>query len=66
MNKLYQWHYNKTRAKLISETEEYGLRILDEDKFNKHVKDTTKRNIIYNIIFFALIILIIIRWIIGG
>lgn len=64
MNKFYTWQYNKTRAKLLAEVEESGLRILDEDKFNQHVKESTKRNIKYNIIFIILIIAIIIKWII--
>ena len=66
MNKITKWFYERERKKMTQEVDEYGLQIIDEDRFHRHVLKVTKTNIIYSIIFFSLVILVIIKWIRGG
>jgi len=48
----------------MDEVEEYGLRIMDEEKLHKRVLRISKKNMIFTFIFWGMIILIITKWVI--
>jgi len=63
MNKFTKWHYDRNKVRLLQEVQDYGLRIIDEDRFHKHVLDVAKKNVINTILFSVIIIAIIIKWV---
>lgn len=66
MNRLRKFFYEKDKAKMLQELQEYGLQIIDEDKFHRHVMQTSKKNMMYTVLFILLIIAIIWKWVYGG
>lgn len=59
---MKKWFLERNRKKLLAETEAYGLKVVDEEKFNKHIIQTTKRNIITMAILIILLIIVIYKW----
>jgi hypothetical protein len=57
--------YDRTRIKLVTEVTAYGLEVVNEELFHKHVYATTKYNIYFIGFCLAFLIFIIIRWVLG-
>lgn len=66
MNKLHKWFYKRAKVKMLQEIEEYGLRILDEEKFDRHVINSSKKSMVNSFILVILVIAVIIKWLYGG
>lgn len=64
MNKLRQWFYDKKKNRVLKEMEEYGIKVIDEEKFHRRIIAISKSDMIYSAIFFALIIYVIINWLV--
>ena len=63
MLKIRQWFYDKAKKNTLKEMEQYGIRIIDEDKFHKRLLVMSKSDMIYSIIFLIVIIGLIIKWV---
>lgn len=64
MNKIQRWFYDKAKIKMNAETIECGLSIIDEEKFDKKIRDVARKDVIYSVIFFLLILSLIIKWLV--
>lgn len=64
MNKYRKWFYDKAKNNMDKEIEEYGLRMIDDEKYHKKILKASKKDIIYTTIMILFLIILIIRWVI--
>lgn len=59
---IKKWMYEREEKRINMELDMNGLEIRDPDKFEKYIKRLSRKNLIYNIIFAILIMVLILKW----